>query len=450
MKGKGGRGFQSYVNPTNMINSIKIKKLFGRFDYSIKLKDGGITIITGPNGYGKSTILKMIEALGNGDIIYFSRLEYESIEFYFVKGKKIVFTKNENELRIDGLGIPVGNSMPKGHYREMNLRRTMPWIRRKSIDTWIDLRTDTEVSNDEIDLYLLLCADDNDFMSGNIKDEKKINDLKEKINDIRAKCGTVCSISEQRLIRKDVNRHNDEEQVVDVISELPQKLKKEMGVAVEEYSKVANGLDSSYPKRLFAAKDGIKDEEEYHNQLDQANEKFEKLNTYKLVDISLIDQQKYNGSYSTALKIYFDDFSKKYKVFESLIAKLDLFTRIINDRLTFKKLIISRENGFEIVDELTPDKPLDLCRLSSGEKQEVVLFYELIFETNSPLLLIDEPEISLHILWQKQFLSDLIDVAKISSINVIVATHSPQIISNHWDIQIDLGELYECEKLNKK
>ena len=87
-----------------------------------------------------------------------------------------------------------------------------------------------------------------------------------------------------------------------------------------------------------------------------------------------------------------------------------------------------------------------LEQLSSGEKQEIVLFYELIFETKSNLmLLIDEPEISLHITWQKKFLDDLLKVSKISHIKAIVATHSPQIISNHWDIQIDLGELYGKE-----
>lgn len=61
------------------------------------------------------------------------------------------------------------------------------------------------------------------------------------------------------------------------------------------------------------------------------------------------------------------------------------------------------------------------------------------------MLLIDEPEISLHITWQKKFLDDLLEVAKHIDIQVIVATHSPQIVSNHMDIQIDLGELYGAE-----
>lgn len=162
-----------------------------------------------------------------------------------------------------------------------------------------------------------------------------------------------------------------------------------------------------------------------------------------MADISLLEAGTYNDKYSEALKIYFDDFAQKYSVFEALIEKFELFTQIINERLTFKKIKISKENGIEILDLNKNPKKLNLSSLSSGEKQEIVLFYELIFETTSDLLLmIDEPEISLHIAWQKKFLDDLLKVVEHANIQVIVATHSPQIINNHWDIQIDLGELH--------
>ena len=118
--------------------------------------------------------------------------------------------------------------------------------------------------------------------------------------------------------------------------------------------------------------------------------------------------------------------------------------------MTFKHISISRDSGFYIVDNDNPKKTLDLSQLSSGEKQDIVLFYDLIFSTKEKLLLlIDEPEISLHISWQKKFLDDLLEVSKHSNVQVIVATHSPQIVSNHMDIQIDLGELYGAE-LNKR
>ena len=55
-----------------MLTSIKIEKLFDIFDYHIEFKKEGITILTGPNGYGKTTVLKILDALAtqNGFFLF--------------------------------------------------------------------------------------------------------------------------------------------------------------------------------------------------------------------------------------------------------------------------------------------------------------------------------------------------------------------------------------------
>lgn len=418
-----------------MVRSLDIKNLFGRFNYKISLNSSGVTIITGPNGFGKSTILKIVSAIANTDLFYFMRLDFQSIEVQFENARSISLIKNEKTLLIDGMSVPL--DLEK--YLFSDHRRRVPWLRKNYIrNGWIDMRSDKSISDDELLSYLIL-KDVEGSNSENFIDNKE---LKEKIICMKKWSGEVRLISEQRLIREE-SKIRDDNKVINVISELPQRLKSRISEVTEEYSAVANKLDSSYPKRLFAAKEGLDGRSEYRIRLDEANKKFEKLNKYNLVDMSLIDEQNYQDFYSTALKIYFDDFSEKYKVFEDLIEKLDLFTKIINERLMFKQIRISRKNGFEIIDSDNTDKILKLSQLSSGEKQEIVLFYDLIFNTKSNyLLLIDEPEISLHITWQKKFLNDLLEVAKNASIQAMVATHSPQIVSDHWDIQIDLGELH--------
>jgi predicted ATP-binding protein involved in virulence len=62
-----------------MIKALKVTGLFGRFTYSIECKPDGITIITGPNGFGKSTILKIIDSLSRVDIAFFLQLEFKEI-----------------------------------------------------------------------------------------------------------------------------------------------------------------------------------------------------------------------------------------------------------------------------------------------------------------------------------------------------------------------------------
>lgn len=418
-----------------MIKRININGLFGRFNYVISTNPNGITIITGPNGFGKSTILRIINAISNANLSYFFELDFSSLIVEFDNQQNVTISKEHNKISIDGVSL---SFLDEDSIKTFPRR---PWVQRFQ-DGFIDRRDDEFFTKDE--MFYKVYLDNDEFFYNHYSDKKRknIETIKSKLDQVKEWCGEVRFISDQRLIRT-FYRSSDEPHTVDVIQELPQRLKTQISKVSEEYSRVANRLDSSYPKRLFAAREGIKNSAEYQACLDVANEKFKKLNMYNLVDMTIIDEKNYNPQYSTALKIYFDDFSQKYKVFQDLVSKLDLFTRIINSRLTFKHLQISSENGFVVVDDDDPSKPMQLSQLSSGEKQEIVLFYELIFDTEENLLLlIDEPEISLHITWQKQFLDDLLEVSKQIDLQIIVATHSPQIVSNHLDIQIDLGELY--------
>ncbi|ETJ98855.1 AAA ATPase domain protein [Eubacterium nodatum ATCC 33099] len=413
-----------------MLSRIVYKKLFGIFDYQIELKEGGVTIITGPNGFGKSTILKSIDAFYSLDIMFFSRLDYEKISFFSnIDDKPISIEKKDQEIIINGLVINVKD------LQDEIIRRFRKFYYRIDESKWIDRRTDEIISKDDIiQSYIQNNYIDEEIGIPNIEFVK----LREKVKNYS---GETKFIREQRLIRERVHGRN-ERQTVNVIDELPEQFKKKINIVSSIYSSEANKLDSSYPNRLFETKKGIT-KEEYTDYLKYMNEKFEKLNKYNISDIKILGKQvKFLEEHSKALKVYFSDFEKKYKVFEELIEQLDLFTDIINSRLKFKDIRISRDEGI-VVFKSNTDEQIRLDQLSSGEKQEIILFYELIFESDKNIhLLIDEPEISLHIEWQLRFLDDLLRIAEKKKFKVTVATHSPQIINNHWDIQIDLGEMY--------
>lgn len=383
-----------------MISCLEIKKLFNRFDYTIELQRNTITILTGPNGFGKSTILKIISALSSTNVMFFYKLDFQEIIITFDDNTTFSIEKKRTDggtsaLLVDKQELPF-------HLFASNATR-VPWIHRVSPNEWMDFRTRERFGREDLFFHLFDDADSIEDISNyfNIspKKAKEYSFLIEKIKTIAEKSGNVRLISEQRLIRKEIDE-DDDEQIVDVISELPEKMK-------------------------------------------NANIKFAKLSKYDLVDLPFIRSTNYEAEFSKALKIYFEDFEKKYSVFADFIERLDLYTDIINSHLSFKSIRITRESGLVVVDNDDPNHILKLEQLSSGEKQEIVLFYELIFETEKQLLLlIDEPEISLHIMWQKLFTEDLDRVVSLGNLKVIVATHAPQIINNRWDLQIDLGELY--------
>ena len=137
------------------------------------------------------------------------------------------------------------------------------------------------------------------------------------------------------------------------------------------------------------------------------------------------------------LAVYIEDVKQKLSVFDQLTAKIDLLIKIINKRFLHKQLSISRTDGFVFTS--SKSKKLSPTKLSSGEQNELVLLYEMLFKVSpNSLILIDEPEISLHVAWQQQFLTDLEEITKLIGFDVLIATHSPQIINDRWDLTVEL------------
>ena len=70
-------------------------------------------------------------------------------------------------------------------------------------------------------------------------------------------------------------------------------------------------------------------------------------------------------------------------------------------------------------------------QLSSGEKQMLVILLTVLVEDLQPtVLFMDEPEVSLHIEWQKRLIDLIVELNP--NVQVILTTHSPAVIMNGW------------------
>lgn len=69
--------------------------------------------------------------------------------------------------------------------------------------------------------------------------------------------------------------------------------------------------------------------------------------------------------------------------------------------------------------------------LSSGEKQILAILLTVLVEDQKPyVLFMDEPEVSLHIDWQKQLIDLILELNP--NVQIILTTHSPAVIMNGW------------------
>ncbi len=410
------------------MKGIHVKGLFGRFDYDIQLAEGSTTILTGPNGFGKSTILQCIYAVANSDLEFFLKLDFKEIEILMLdEEENLQIVKCQDNLVINGQEISAHDiiALKKNRMRDHPvyiMEGTSGKISEKIVR-----RVDT---GEEI--------------------------VSQTIYSMCQKIGEIRFIKEQRLIREDdqlsIRQRNRWEEprrrVVQIVDQIPLELMSQIRKASQEYSKVANDLDSTFPQRLFNERNKIS-EEQFNQKLAVMQKKMEKLQKYGISNIGKLGAVQFNEEDARALKVYFEDFDEKYKSYESLIKKLDMFTEIVNRKFLFKKMKIS-EKELVVLDEDNPEKELALSQLSSGEKETVVLFYQLLFDVpDNVILLVDEPEISLHVAWQREFAEDIKTVVESKGITALIATHSPQFINGNRGIQIDLGELY-TNGLDKK
>ena len=423
-----------------MLREIHITKLFGIFDYSIRLNEEGITILTGPNGYGKTTILKIVHALAKKNFGFFLNLSFEDIRLVFSKTSLNVNLKKDNEtlsIYQGGQKLFHTNKQDLLDSLRFNLRRNGIAINRYSDDEWIDHRNDRIYDAETLVREILPTHSD---QLGLFEQEFRFPEVPE-----------VYLIREQRLLRKveDTKPRSrrypyEHEEAVnyfgETIKEYAKDLRSLIADTLASYSQVTQRLDSSFPKRLFDEENEIS-KEAFDIKFEEIKEVQKSLSKYGLSVIEEDNHPTYKEENAKALAVYLKDTEEKLEIFRDLLLRLNLFTNILNERrFAFKKIQVSKDDGFKFLTQ--NNEALPLIELSSGEQQEVILLFELLFKVKpGTLVLIDEPEISLHVAWQKEFLNDLIKITELQKINTIIATHSPQIINDRWDLTVDLEEL---------
>ena len=260
--------------------------------------------------------------------------------------------------------------------------------------------------------------------------------------------GRVSLIKEQRLLTETVERKSPfllTETVrgtTEAISGIPESFLGLLNQTMREYSAVATKLDSLFLRRLInsSEKDTFS-EADFIREYTDTKRKLDTLRENGISNFPELGELNYQAKNASAFRIFFDDFNQKYAVYAPLMEKMTLYRNIVNKRLRFKKLSYS-EKGIEIRND--SGSPLLLEQLSSGEKELLLLYFRLIFQTEPNMrILIDEPEISLHIAWQQKFVPDLKKIAKLNNFSAIIATHSPFISDSVAAAKYDLGEIYK-------
>lgn len=117
------------------------------------------------------------------------------------------------------------------------------------------------------------------------------------------------------------------------------------------------------------------------------------------------------------------------------------FFGLVNNffKSTYKTVFIDTNDNFVKFLKTRENKVVEIYDLSSGEKQLLIILFKVFLQEEKPfILLMDEPEVSLHVDWQHQLIGAIRELNP--NCQLIIATHSPSIFGDGWADKISFME----------
>lgn len=441
---------------------VEFTKLFGYFDYSIDLHDT-VTILHGLNGCGKTTMLQTINAVFNKEMDTIKSTDLQSVSFFFSTGailkidRKKIYLDPEKE-KATGIIYLAYSIIENGketvfdsfentdEYQDIVKRflkgyRPFPFLERINESTWYDRKRETKLNLEEV------IAEYGTIIFRRYSREYLEDDIPQPVQDILASMDVRLIAADRLTVAKRVERQYGEDNIkierrVNLIAkDLSQKIRD----TIQQYAQLSQAKDRTFPLRAIKQSSPLTVDEIKSKMIELESKRKEFVDTGILEeeqdDIGIHDLlDAITESNRQNLSLYAIDTEEKLNALSSLSSSINLFRNLIDKNFNNKRIVFNKDYGFRFVATYS-DSTILPQSLSSGEQHELVMFYDLIFNASeNTLILIDEPELSLHIKWQLDYVDELLQIISATKFSAVLATHSPQIIHDKWDLTVSLSE----------
>jgi energy-coupling factor transporter ATP-binding protein EcfA2 len=138
------------------------------------------------------------------------------------------------------------------------------------------------------------------------------------------------------------------------------------------------------------------------------------------------------------LKPYVEGMKAKFDALEPIRTQLAQFASTLKFFYSRKRVSLTVRQGLRIS---ANSEVLSPAMLSSGEGQLLyILASTLMAKEEATFFIIDEPELSLNVTWQRQLLRSLLDITRDTKIQFIMATHSIELLTRHNEFVVELKD----------
>lgn len=438
------------------LNSFSAKLVHGYMDFDFDF-GANPTIITGPNGSGKTTALRLMQSLLTPSLQDLLNIRFSEAAISLSQGSRAIFVvakKSKENLYLfmstedGGLEVPL---TVLGEIESDDDPRRIAEVARFLRIKYSDHPTFKAISELESPLFLGLDRTHSGFQEGGsqARYHQSGNYLSEPRSTRVIKGNLGAGLNEMQSLVRDAFRR-----VRRLKDQQSERLRRKLlltGFKYEEvpsFNLVGSDSESLSPEHLWRQRGEIisaleavgVDSADARKEIDPFFDRVLKLS--ERMAAAKGDWSHINES-GVALELLLNqaslrrlrDLVETVREFnsksESLLQRFQSFVSCLNRFFidSGKRVEIDPVGAVRIYRPDETEVPIDA--LSSGERQLLVMFGHVFFSSfgnRSNSFVIDEPELSLHLRWQEMLLQEMLDSS--TRAQIIVATHSPEIVGD--------------------
>lgn len=437
--------------PKPYISNFKVSDLWGRKDFDLDLyKD--VNIIIGPNASGKTTLLNLLNSILAPNFDYLNEIDFSSAKVSIQDNQNGESTAIHVERTEKGYSFSINGNSPVEIPMPPTNRRTHLSFRRRGLQkklnslfervdelvklVWLPVSRRLPVSDEEEEYIQDKPSQDLSRRRTKIGLEsvnRRLEGLLKELEKYKLKLDSQLSerykgfereVLQMFLYGEEHDKDIDFEILVGEETSLVKEKEKEKLLKAFEVAEILNSeIRERVDKHFEEARKGVKRLRKRFNEETEADE----MDISDFFIIPLMSRTKQMVKYAKELT---EDRGKIYQPVEEYKKTVNSF---------FKNKEIDIEDGEVAIKLAGSDQQVKPRMLSSGEKQLLILLTQALLSENKPVIyLADEPELSLHIGWQKKLIESINNLGYESQI--IVATHSPDIVGDFTEKVIELNE----------
>lgn len=451
------------------IKSIEVTKLFGYYTYKLNKNELSGThkllILYGDNGSGKTTLLRLLFYLLStqdnvGHKTEIAKIKFKKIEICFENGITVSALRegqnyegsykyriSENDVEKYNILLKVNQSgairFQAKNERTADLEYSSALSYLKQLNLSIFFLTDDRV--------ILSSASNNNHIGSD--DDYFVDIFSQTKNILNRRVTTKGIISDSFEVENKSKRNIP---VIEALNRLTNWIKGRLildsNVGEKNTNIVYVDIVRAIGKAGFSERKSnniLEEKEKYIKTLQNISERTEDFSKYGFVpefDLKEIKEiisspglkSKDFFTIINILEPFYQGIEARLNALQQLKETIEGFLKSINSYFTNKQISYNVTKGFIL--RYKEGEVLSVDMLSSGERQFLLLLCNTITATEeATIFIIDEPEISLNVKWQRKLLDTLLQFSRDNQ-QFIIATHSIELLTNHKNNIVKLQE----------